>query len=265
MRLGSAIAAAIVLVCELATNANCLALMERARNSDDLRKSYQELPLDSTDRIAEPALKNAHHIFGKWRYFDAIVGGRGLTMMVDTALECSAPVLLNETELMGLGYTVRAEATLTVNHAPLQAVQPSCKEESRKRPLRKARVRTRGPSSGGRSRTTRLSDPLPRAYSPNQKRPARHGDAVDPTVAREHGLCCARGQSMLRQGIFPATTSEECFAGGTTGRKSRRESRDDPNADCGGDGGLGGIALPRSARAVASSPQGVHPQRDRVP
>lgn len=64
MRLGSAIAATIAFVCELAMNANCLALMERARNSDDLRKSYQELPLDSTDRIAEPALKNARHIFG---------------------------------------------------------------------------------------------------------------------------------------------------------------------------------------------------------
>ena len=60
-------------------------------------------------------LKRARHTFDKWRYFEANVGGRGMSAMIDTQrafdLAKAARVLLDETELMGLGYSVDIDAT----------------------------------------------------------------------------------------------------------------------------------------------------------
>ena len=63
-------------------------------------------------------LKKARHTFDKWRYFEANVGGRGISAMIDTdrafVLAKAARVLLDEAELMGLGYSVDLDATRRV-------------------------------------------------------------------------------------------------------------------------------------------------------
>ncbi len=60
-------------------------------------------------------LKNVRHTFDKWRYFEQNVGGRGMSAMIDTdrpfALAKAARVLLDEAELMGLGYSFDINAT----------------------------------------------------------------------------------------------------------------------------------------------------------
>ena len=85
---------------------------------------YRDLPEDSRARMEEDfpevgsVLKKARHIFDKWRYFEANVGGRGMSAMIDTdrayALAKAARVLLDEAELMGLGYSVEIDATQKV-------------------------------------------------------------------------------------------------------------------------------------------------------
>ena len=56
--------------------------------------------------------------FGKWRYFEASVSGYGMSAMIDTerafVLAKAARVLLDEAELMGLGYSVDINATQKV-------------------------------------------------------------------------------------------------------------------------------------------------------
>ena len=97
---------------------------------------------------------------------------------------------------------------------PRWAVPPSCKERSRERPLRKARLYTPGPISGGGAparqsvrplfagRTARIANPLP-----------------DKALARLRVLRPRRtegflgGPNVLRRGIFPATTVRWCCAG----------------------------------------------------
>ena len=107
--------------CELSMKAICLTRMDRARKNHDLWSLYRDLSEDSRARLEKDfpevgsVLKEGRHTFGKWRYFEVNVGGHGMKAMIDTeraaALAKAARVLLDEAELMGLGYSVNAKAT----------------------------------------------------------------------------------------------------------------------------------------------------------
>ena len=121
-RLGSAMTIAMMsaFACELAMKAIRLTGMDNARKSHDLWRLYCDLPADSKTRIETDysevvsVLESARHTFGKWRYFEVNVGGQGMNAMIDTdrafALAKTARVLLDEAELMGLGYSVKLKA-----------------------------------------------------------------------------------------------------------------------------------------------------------
>ena len=125
-RLGSTMTIAMMsaFACELAMKAICLTRTDEARKSHDLWRLYRDLPEDSRGRIEEDfpeagsVLKKARHTFDKWRYFEANVGGRGMSAMIDTErafdLAKAARVLLDEAALMGLGYSVSVDATRRV-------------------------------------------------------------------------------------------------------------------------------------------------------
>ena len=110
--------------CELAMKAICLTCMNEARKIHDLWRLYRDLPEDSKARMEEDfpevgsVLKNGRHTFDKWRYFETNVGDRGISAMIDTkkafVLAKAARVLLDEAELMGLGYSVDIDATQKV-------------------------------------------------------------------------------------------------------------------------------------------------------
>ena len=122
-RLGSTMTIALMaaFACELAMKAIGLTRRDEARKSHDLWDLYSDLPEDSRARIEEDfpeagsVLKKARHTFDKWRYFEANVGGRGISAMIDAdrafSLAKTARVILDEAELMGLGYSVHIEAT----------------------------------------------------------------------------------------------------------------------------------------------------------
>ena len=122
-RLGSTMTIAMMsaFACELTMKAIRLTRMHEARKSHDLSRLYSDLPADSRERVTEdyPAidsvLERARHTFDKWRYFEANVGGRGMSVMIDTQrafdLAKTARVLLDEAEMMGLGYSVDIKAT----------------------------------------------------------------------------------------------------------------------------------------------------------
>ena len=122
-RLGSTMNVSMMsaFACELAMKAICMTLTDEARKSHDLWRLYRDLPLDSRARIENDfpeissVLKKARHSFDKWRYFEANVGGRGMSAMIDTerafALAKAARVLLDEAEIIGLGYSIEIEAT----------------------------------------------------------------------------------------------------------------------------------------------------------
>ena len=128
-RLGSTMTIAMMsaFACELAMKAICLTRRHEARKSHDLWKLYQDLPADSRKRIEEDypktdsALRRARHTFDKWRYFEANVGGQGIGAMIDTErtfnLAKVARVLLDEAEMMGLGYSLDFEATRRITQA----------------------------------------------------------------------------------------------------------------------------------------------------
>ena len=125
-RLGSTMTIAMMsaFACELAMKAIRLTRMNEARKSHDLWKLYHDLPADSRKRIeedypeADSVLKGARHTFAKWRYFEANLGGRGMSAMIDTErafnLAKTARVLLDEAEMMGLGYSIDLKATRRV-------------------------------------------------------------------------------------------------------------------------------------------------------
>ena len=125
-RLGSTMTIAMMsaFACELAMKAIRLTREDDARKSHDLWRLYRDLPEDSKARLEEDypeivsVLRVARFTFDKWRYFEANVGGHGMGAMIDTdrafALAKAARVLLDEGELMGLGYSVRVDATRKV-------------------------------------------------------------------------------------------------------------------------------------------------------
>lgn len=53
---------------------------------------------------------------------------------------------------------------------------------------------------------------------------------MDATVAWRPGSCCASEQSVLRHGIFPATTSDKCCAAGTTAHETPEVAMTAPSA-----------------------------------
>ena len=121
-RLGSAMTIAMMsaFACELAMKAIQLTRRDQARKSHDLWRLYRDLPTDSKMRIEQDypevvsVLKRARYTFGKWRYFEVNVGGRGMSAMIDTdrafALAKTARVLLDEAEMMGLRFSVKLKA-----------------------------------------------------------------------------------------------------------------------------------------------------------
>ena len=125
-RLGSTMTIAMMsaFACELAMKAIRLTRTNEARKSHDLWRLYCDLPEDSRARMEQDfpevgsVLKKARYTFGKWRYFEANAGDRGMSAMIDTdrafALAKTARVLLDEAELMGLGYSVEIDAARKV-------------------------------------------------------------------------------------------------------------------------------------------------------
>ncbi|MCY3665389.1 MAG: hypothetical protein OXH81_07005 [Gemmatimonadetes bacterium] len=125
-RMGSTMTIAMMaaFTCELAMKAIRLTQKDEARKSHDLFRLYRDLPSDSRVRIeadfaeVKEVLRSGRHTFDKWRYFEANVGGRGMAAMIDTkrafALAKAARVILDEAEMVGLGYSVNVDATQSV-------------------------------------------------------------------------------------------------------------------------------------------------------
>ena len=113
--------------CELAMKAIRLTRLDEARKTHDLIRLFDDLPEDSRGRIESDfseiatALERGRHTFGDWRYFEENVGEPGFAALVDTgrALELgkAARVILDEAEMVGLGYSVRLKARQTVREA----------------------------------------------------------------------------------------------------------------------------------------------------
>lgn len=124
-RLGSTMTIAMMsaFACELAMKAILLTRKDEARKSHDLWRLYRDLPDDCRARVENDysefvsVLKRARYTFDKWRYFEANIGGRGMSAMIDTdrafTLSKTARVLLDEAEMMGLTYSVRVRARQT--------------------------------------------------------------------------------------------------------------------------------------------------------
>ena len=106
--------------CELAMKAIRLTRLDEARTSHDLIRLFDDLPEDSRGRIeadfseVATALERGRHTFGSWRYFERNVGEPGFAALVDTGralvLGKAARVILDEAEMVGLGYSVRLKA-----------------------------------------------------------------------------------------------------------------------------------------------------------
>ena len=121
-RMGSALSIAMMcaFACELAMKAICLTRLDEARMSHDLIALYNDLPEDSRKRIeadfsgVTAVLERGRHTFGNWRYFETNVGEPGFAALIDTerALELgkAARVILDEAEMVGLGYSLQLEA-----------------------------------------------------------------------------------------------------------------------------------------------------------
>ena len=128
-KLGCTMTAALMsaFACELAMKAIRLTRLDEARRDHDLLDLYDDLPEDSRTRIAaawpgiRPVLEKARHAFGKWRYFESVIGERGVGTMLDTeqalALGKAASVLLDEAELAGLTCRVELDARKDVKRA----------------------------------------------------------------------------------------------------------------------------------------------------
>ena len=120
-KVGSTMTAAMMSAfsCELAMKAIRLTLNDNALKSHDLLTLYNDLPRDSKMRISadfaeiESVLERGRETFGKWRYFEKNVGENGIRVMVDTelavALGKAARVIIDEAELVGLGFSIRVD------------------------------------------------------------------------------------------------------------------------------------------------------------
>lgn len=121
-KMGSTMTAAMMsaFACELAMKAIRLTRMHDAKKSHDLLQLYRDLPEDSRQRLnadfaeIEIVLKSGRHTFGRWRYFETNLGEGGMRTMIDTekalALGKAARVIIDEAEMVGLGYAVTLDA-----------------------------------------------------------------------------------------------------------------------------------------------------------
>ena len=128
-RLGTTTTVAMMsaFACELAMKAIRLTLLDEARKSHDLWELYCDLPGNSQKRIETDypeiaeVLRKSRHTFDKWRYFEANVGGKGIKAMIDTerafTLAKAARVILDEAEIVGLGYSVNVVANQHVTES----------------------------------------------------------------------------------------------------------------------------------------------------
>ena len=119
--LGETLTAAMIsaFACELAMKAVCLTVNDEAVKTHDLKELYDELPEASRLRVAADfpgivdALDAGRQTFGRWRYFETGVAQTLAQALIDTEqarnLGKAARVLLDEAEMVGLGYKVNVE------------------------------------------------------------------------------------------------------------------------------------------------------------
>lgn len=93
----------------MACLASCLCLL--AQPFEYLRQ-VAVFSCDSLKELGEHStLERGRHTFGRWRYFETNVGKRGFVALIDSKIALglgkAARVLLDEAEMMGLGYSVR--------------------------------------------------------------------------------------------------------------------------------------------------------------
>lgn len=110
--------------CELAMKAICLTRRNESPKSHDLIKLYDYLPHNSRRRInadfpnIRSVLDNGRQTFGKWRYFETNINKQAMLSMIETLqareLGKAARVILDEGELVGLGFSVSMDATENV-------------------------------------------------------------------------------------------------------------------------------------------------------
>lgn len=119
--LGETLTAAMIsaFACELAMKAISLTTNDQALRKHDLKLLYDDLPEPSRCRVAadypgiEAALDAGRQTFDRWRYFETKVGEAAARALIDTEqarnLGKAARVILDETEMVGLGYEVNLE------------------------------------------------------------------------------------------------------------------------------------------------------------
>lgn len=110
--------------CELALKAICLTCNDEALKTHDLLDLFNELPQVSKNRIRadyadiEGALREGRQTFGKWRYFETSVDGKGFEAMFNVPrarnMGRAARVILDDAEVVGLGGSVKVAAKESV-------------------------------------------------------------------------------------------------------------------------------------------------------
>ena len=116
--LGETLTAAMIsaFACELAMKAISLTVNDQALKTHDLKRLYDDLPEPSRCRVEADypgiaaALDAGRQTFGSWRYFETNVGETVAQALIDTEqarnLGKAARVILDEAEMVGLGYKV---------------------------------------------------------------------------------------------------------------------------------------------------------------
>ena len=126
-RMGETMTAAMIsaFACELAMKAIALTAADAAAKDHDLLTLFKGLPEPSRRRITadypeiETLFNAARHRFGKWRYFETTNADVTAQAMIDTEqardLGKAARVILDETEMMGLGFTLAVDVKHNVH------------------------------------------------------------------------------------------------------------------------------------------------------
>lgn len=116
--LGSTMARAMLsaFACELTMKAICLTCKDEALKDHDLLDLYEDLPESSRKRIEadfteiREVINRGRHTFGAWRYFEKNLGEKAMGKVIDMeqaqALGKAARVILDEAEMVGLGFNV---------------------------------------------------------------------------------------------------------------------------------------------------------------
>ena len=124
--LGSAIVEGMIsaFACELALKAISLTCNDETLKTHDLLNLFNQLPQESKNRIKadyadiERVLREGRQTFGKWRYFETNVGGKGFEAMINVPrarkMGRAARVILDDAEMVGLGGSVKVNAKESV-------------------------------------------------------------------------------------------------------------------------------------------------------